>query len=765
MNLSTSLLWGVAMLATSLLAAQPCHTSLVSPASMSLLYVDSEDGTHVASRLLDGDSTTYFRTRGNAPFPHEIIIDLGASLQVNQLSIQPRVDLPNGKLAAYEIYISDDTSNWGTPQARNRLFYTAFEDIAWKNMAFGAVRGRYVRLVALSNEDPSNMYRWLASGLQVYQDSCATITQQNQVISSPFSSRYSLTTAPLPLVATASSGLPVSYEIISGPAMISGNELSFTGAGTVLLKMSQTGDAQYYETTLWQQITVLDPADSPPALFTNVHGTTPMEMNTLKVIPIYARADVPNSDVFALDSISFDINGRQYPAEVEGNTYYVNWLPDQFGVHQVTIRAVTTDGIDSSQTYVFLLTNPIGDRTSRTFDGEVIEFGGQNSRWLYGTFELPLSVGVYDSIHADFWTSCPNNNCDDWDRLAWIEVQNPQGEWVEFLRYITPYGRGCDHDIKLTDYASLLNGRVNFRMFIDTWGTGGWGIHLNIHYFEGAPQHDYSQVDVIWKASYPFGNYANLQPVPAANVPFRSDAETVELQLVTTGHGWGANNTDNASEFRHSYNYLYANQVDTFVQDLWADCSPNPDGCQPQAGTYTFDRAGWCPGAIANLYTYDMNAYKANGEVNLQYIFDTTYVDLCHANHPDCITGVTCSNCNDGYNPVFQVSANLITTFDSLIPTQPLKVVSNDGFIPLENTFKLIPNPASKEVRVVWNLGEGAGSVDFLDIKGQSHISYQFDQVAELRQHWFSLEELPTGMYVVKLRVNDRSYVQRLIKE
>jgi hypothetical protein len=50
--------------------------------------------------------------------------------------------------------------------------------------------------------------------------------------------------APLSLGATASSGLPVSYTI-SGPAALSGNTLTVTGAGVVAVTAFQTGNATY----------------------------------------------------------------------------------------------------------------------------------------------------------------------------------------------------------------------------------------------------------------------------------------------------------------------------------------------------------------------------------------------------------------------------------------------------------------------------------------------------------------------------------------
>ena len=51
--------------------------------------------------------------------------------------------------------------------------------------------------------------------------------------------------APFALSATASSGLPVSFGIVSGPATLSGSTLTITGAGTVTVRASQSGDATW----------------------------------------------------------------------------------------------------------------------------------------------------------------------------------------------------------------------------------------------------------------------------------------------------------------------------------------------------------------------------------------------------------------------------------------------------------------------------------------------------------------------------------------
>lgn len=47
----------------------------------------------------------------------------------------------------------------------------------------------------------------------------------------------------MPLLATANSELPVTYRVVSGPAVVSGNSLLLTGVGTVVVRAGQLGNA------------------------------------------------------------------------------------------------------------------------------------------------------------------------------------------------------------------------------------------------------------------------------------------------------------------------------------------------------------------------------------------------------------------------------------------------------------------------------------------------------------------------------------------
>jgi sugar lactone lactonase YvrE len=70
-------------------------------------------------------------------------------------------------------------------------------------------------------------------------------TQVLQTITFPTIAAQTYGAGSVTLSATASSGLAVSYAVTSGPASVSGNILTITGAGSVTVQASQAGNAEY----------------------------------------------------------------------------------------------------------------------------------------------------------------------------------------------------------------------------------------------------------------------------------------------------------------------------------------------------------------------------------------------------------------------------------------------------------------------------------------------------------------------------------------
>jgi arylsulfate sulfotransferase len=67
--------------------------------------------------------------------------------------------------------------------------------------------------------------------------------------------------APFALSATASSGLPVDFQVVSGPATVAGSTLTVTGAGTVIVQADQYGNIRFNEAPSVRQSFTVSKAD------------------------------------------------------------------------------------------------------------------------------------------------------------------------------------------------------------------------------------------------------------------------------------------------------------------------------------------------------------------------------------------------------------------------------------------------------------------------------------------------------------------------
>jgi hypothetical protein len=73
-----------------------------------------------------------------------------------------------------------------------------------------------------------------------------TVTPGSQSVTFPIPAPVGFATgSSCALTATASSGLPITYTVVSGHGTLSGNMLIATGPGTVVVRADQTGDGNY----------------------------------------------------------------------------------------------------------------------------------------------------------------------------------------------------------------------------------------------------------------------------------------------------------------------------------------------------------------------------------------------------------------------------------------------------------------------------------------------------------------------------------------
>ena len=511
------------------------------------------------------------------------------------------------------------------------------------------------------------------------------------------------------------------------------------------------------------QVSVFAENLTTPELTTRLTEDYPIEMPTLKAYPIYMNAAVEEPD--AISEVKINIDGTDYQVEADTGFYYYLWTPASYGEHEIIMTAKTDNGDEVSITRNIVVSSTASTQMVRSLEDVVIEFTGENNRWYYGTYTFPQFVGAYNDMDAFLDVACPSipGGCDDWDRWAFIDVRAPDGNWIQLIRYITPYGVACSHELDITDYMSLLQGEVEIRVFIDTWGTGGWQLTLDTKYTAGAPQYAYSNVVEIWDDAYPFGDMANLEPVETFNIEIPEGVQASHLRVSNTGHNWGSLNSGNAAEFFNATHYIDINGTQTFTQNLWNICNPNPDNCTGQRGTWQYNRAGWCPGAISPPNIYDLTPY-AGTTIDLDYRFHPSYRDYCHPNNPNCVTGQTCADCNDPSNPIYYVDVHIINQSNN-----PMVYGNTLGIKSIDNTevydLTIYPNPSNGVFKIKTGFPESTTSMTINTVEGKSVKSYYFKSAAELNDYSFDVSNLSKGVYFINIENSYGTGVKRIILE
>ncbi len=575
-----------------------------------------------------------------------------------------------------------------------------------------------------------------------------------QVINFPIISNKVIFDDPFDLEAYTSSGLEVDYTVVSGPASVSGNTVTLDGVlGEVIIKASQDGNGTYNPAEdVFSSFQVLDPADVLPQITLTNPVPGDVFVPELGPILVSAKASIEFPDVFSIESVEVKIANETVVLTDYENGFYTGWwTPNSYGVKDIEVTGTNNYGNENIDNYAITIVDTAQD----------ILVDAATDVWVYSNVfsaeveaTLPSYMGAYDSINATLIIACPTGGCDPWDRVSHIEVQGHDGKWHEIIRYITPYGVACDHEVDLTDFMSLLQGTVNFRF---TLGTGGNGFlySLVLDYNAGQPTYNYSTVSNLWSNTYAFGDLADLQPCENYEIDYADNVEAAKIKLVSTGHGWGSTNTGNAAEFHHDIHNVWVDGESTFVQDNWVICDPNPDGCNPQNGTWYYDRAGWCPGSIAQWFDYDLGTVNTATPMELNYIFDTDYIDYCHPNNPDCITGTTCSNCNEGFNPHLIVASHLVSFGDEPLLDNDIILSFNDFDNPFRENkfdFTVFPNPSTGRF-IVDTYYELNSKIFIYNINGE--LITEINNRDIKKSHQVDISYAAKGIYFVKV-VNDK---------
>lgn len=220
---------------------------------------------------------------------------------------------------------------------------------------------------------------------------------------------------------------------------------------------------------------------------------------------------------------------------------------------------------------------------------------------------FPDSGTQYRKVYLYMEFGCaPGLNCGEWDYTNHIYLEKYNTRF-EIARFITPYGKywnssmnwkhGWIYDV--TDFSYLLHDSCKIIYQHSGYEANtdrGWTVTLNFNAVKGEPARLPVGISTIYGSGASYGNDNN--PFENVIVPktftMPDSADMVSFKTQQTGHGM--DQQENCSEFCSKQRIIYLDQQEISKQQVWRDnCGMN--SLYPQAGTWLYDRAGWCPGA------------------------------------------------------------------------------------------------------------------------------------------------------------------------
>lgn len=227
--------------------------------------------------------------------------------------------------------------------------------------------------------------------------------------------------------------------------------------------------------------------------------------------------------------------------------------------------------------------------------------------------EFPKSTVSYRKVYLYMEFGCaPGLMCGEWDYINNIYLGRKGGAkgdslHYELARFITPYGKYWNAASKwkhgwyfdMTDFSYLLHDSLQIiyqHTGYEANNDRGWTVTLKFVCIEGTPSLQPIGLNKFFEVSAPYGSASNpfKNQVPDKTFTVPADANLIRLKTTQTGHGM--DQQENCSEFCSKQRTIKLDNNILEKKNVWRDnCGMN--SLYPQAGTWLYDRAGWCPGA------------------------------------------------------------------------------------------------------------------------------------------------------------------------
>ena len=287
------------------------------------------------------------------------------------------------------------------------------------------------------------------------------------------------------------------------------------------------------------------------------------------------------------------------------------------------------NSLNDTITYTYV--HPTGANNEITLFNQTRHDFGANGQSHYTTVPLPDENTKYSQILMTISVACPPAGCDPWDQPAKISLMK-DGQTYEIARFITPYGKACGPwTVDVTSFKSLLTGACNFESYIQVWGANGWLLNAYLTFIESPIGFPYQKVTRLWETdNWVYGDPNISYDLPLQNIVTNPLTQELEFRMTNSGHGQA--NTDNAAEFSAKTHTVEVNNINVASHFLWkANCNQN--SCANQPGTWTYARAGWCPGQEVQPFIVNLNSQLVPGQnISIDYVLQP-YTNLLNTGY------------------------------------------------------------------------------------------------------------------------------------
>jgi hypothetical protein len=250
----------------------------------------------------------------------------------------------------------------------------------------------------------------------------------------------------------------------------------------------------------------------------------------------------------------------------------------------------------------------------------------------YRRIYMIFTLGKYTCPGYTYGTG-PVPWCGDWDYTVQNYLVKPGGEQYELGRFITPYANGAaprtpytwtQHYVyDVTDYSAKLQDSCKISLRFSGY-SGGFTADIKFALIEGTPDRNVLDIKHLWGGSWAYGDTTHSDSndinvhFPALSLTAPSGTASTDMKFTVTGHGSDANY---CNEFcAHNYQVLL-NGTSVGTQTIWRDnCGSNE--LYPQSGTWLYQRANWCPGAIVYSRHNTLPGITGGSSFNTSILFD-----------------------------------------------------------------------------------------------------------------------------------------------